>query len=769
MPRRSHGNWKQRFVIPVKARRRLALLMIALALMAMCAAIVSLWRDQQTQRALTRLREQAVTAEESGQPRQALELYQQYLASRPRDVDALMRLARCRAATPEANSRHLAVVMDALKRVLALQPNRADALRMLMNIHAQRCDDKETAYLAHRLLTVQPRDVQAHRCRAVTLARMNQTPEALAEARLCVELDPNDLDARALVLFLMKQSGETGAAIEQTVETWSQSEPNLSNPMLYRAIAARLAGDEDKARTCLLEASREPMTSAALARAIAAQMDEIGWFDLATDTLEQAARSLGDRSLTSELIPRWHHRGQDSRIVDTVAAGEADSDLLGWRALALIQLRRLDDAILACEVLHQRSHDPIAQAWRNTLQQELNPIAQSAAQQAIACRLAAEALPLHPQFQAMLARSWELLDEPELARSAWRKTATLAPVWPDPWIAMAKLDLAAHRYPQAAAEARQAIRLAPDNADAGVALACAVAGAVKDQDHAMLAEAWSLLDRMASEPRTATAVLTARIRLMLRTGMLDEAAHMLRKATNADAAPLPQDGVMSLIDLSRRHGLAQETILLECDRRWHGVTPRWAMMQAMTDAAITTEDGRLARFDAWQMEAKPSAPLDWDLARVQLMETQKLDAAAGAWIALADQHPHDLRVQRLALDSPTASRDAAFMERAVQRLRELTGEEGLHWRLARAGLDLRGDVTDAKLLAAGKLLHESLAVAPHLASAHRLLAVCMQRIGSTEAAIEQLKLALASDPADADAAAMLLRLQPAGAPAPSGG
>jgi tetratricopeptide (TPR) repeat protein len=92
-----------------------------------------------------------------------------------------------------------------------------------------------------------------------------------------------------------------------------------------------------------------------------------------------------------------------------------------------------------------------------------------------------------------------------------------------------------------------------------------------------------------------------------------------------------------------------------------------------------------------------------------------------------------------------------FLERTIRRVHELTGDEGVAWRLAQARFLLVFTTSDPENAQATKLLNDVLQISPQSVQAHVLLAQSLQRAkGTIDAlqhdAIEQMKIATGLSP-----------------------
>jgi Tfp pilus assembly protein PilF len=122
--------------------------------------------------------------------------------------------------------------------------------------------------------------------------------------------------------------------------------------------------------------------------------------------------------------------------------------------------------------------------------------------------------------------------------------------------------------------------------------------------------------------------------------------------------------------------------------------------------------------------------------------------AIGQWAKLGDARPDDLAVQRAALKSPAAAVNPEFFGRTIERLRKLTGDNGMEWRLARltAMLDATPPPPD-QLSQASEWLDATLRENPASAEAHFLKARVLSAQSDPAGAKRHLLAASNLDPA----------------------
>ncbi len=106
--------------------------------------------------------------------------------------------------------------------------------------------------------------------------------------------------------------------------------------------------------------------------------------------------------------------------------------------------------------------------------------------------------------------------------------------------------------------------------------------------------------------------------------------------------------------------------------------------------------------------------------------------------ALADAHPRDAKVQWMALSAKVLQADRAYVGTVLDRLKELLGDEGLNWRIARARWLMDRSAPKEGAVQAALLLADVTRAAPEVLAPRLLLADCLERLQNYRGAIDQL-------------------------------
>jgi tetratricopeptide (TPR) repeat protein len=359
----------------------------------------------------------------------------------------------------------------------------------------------------------------------------------------------------------------------------------------------------------------------------------------------------------------------------------------------------------------------------------------------------------------LLAEAYEATGETELALQQAGQAAQAAPSWAAPYVLRSRALIATGRRADAVASANEALKRAPGHYEAETQLAKALFAWSSDAGAA--ADYSKLLPILQDIQKTwqDSETLPIYVTVLARTGKRDEAIGLVKSAIAANP-PLPSQVLLRLASVSDAEKLELGQVVRDQVQKSHGLTAEVGLAQAgaLLDAK-RPQDGLKLLLDA---QKGHEAELPWRLAVAQYRELSQGVEALQDWVALGEQNPADLHVQEVILRAPSRTHDRAFWLRTIDRVKGLTGEQGMLWKIERGRWLLSGDLSEKDKADAVNLLTDVTHAAPGLAEPHRLLAIALEKVNNSASAIRELTAAADLVPDDAGITQELVRLLLAG-------
>lgn len=750
-----------------KTMRRLAIILAACAIIAVVFTALYISSQKRAEQRLLAERKAGMAAFAEGDYQTALARLSKYVSKRKDDPDALFAYGKSRARVEETNGKHIVEAMGVfrllLSKPLADEKLKLDAQHMLLEIYDKASFSSESITLADELLAAHPDDTQAMKYKATALSRLRQYEPALAVAQKRNEIEPLDLDGQLQTLNLLFRLKKSKDELVAHAEKLRQQHPDDPRFELLLGVAYGYGNDETQARTWLRAAASRKAPNAEFVTLLTRYFDDLKLFDESQAVLERADRETNDPAIRQVLIQRLWQSGRASEVVRRLESLDArepssDSELLAFKALSLYRLNRAAEAGQIVEALAQRTDDPVALAWSTAMQArfadpELEPKELVNQLQAALVRD-----PDNAQIRFMLGEAFAQLGEDELALQAWQQAAEEAPSWAAPRVLRANTLTRTGRTEAALSEAVAGFRSAP-NISSAVALAVAWHARVlqtgnPEDARRLLNHVADIQEKIPGE----SATLPIYVSLLARAGEKDKAADVVQRALRK-SLDLPQETLLRLATVSRDEQLGLEKQILDQMELNVGLTPAVAYARAADLASGGQQDDGLKYLQAAAGHGKGD-PLSWRLAIAQYKDAIRHPTAVAEWRALADENPSNLRIQNLILDydqARTAWQDRDLIARTIERLRKLTGDDAMKWKLARARW-LLGEGSERETAEAVNLLTDIVRASPNLTPPRMLLAEALEKVGNRARAIDELTAAAEQNPWSTEVTFTLARL-----------
>ncbi len=753
-----------------KTLRRLAIILTVIAVL-VGVGLGLYWRNNHVRKArLAADRAAGVAAFQSKDYVTAITRLRPYISKVQTDPDALYAYGAARFRFEESEE-HMREARSLLMMVLQLKPDHIPARRELLDLYtASGAYNTETVELADKLLRRDPNDVGALRAKSIALDRSHNFKEAFALSDRLNQLDPADIDQHLRSYDLLRKLGQTPEQLLERAQKQQQAHAGDPRFEMILAMAYGYAGDSERGKSMLTQAATRPAPDANFVRQMVRLFDSIKMYAQAEAVLERGSRNY-DPVVRRLLIQRlWQNRQTDDvlkRLSDVdPASPAADTSLLAYKALALYETKRGDDARAIVNKLDERKDDAQALAWSAALSAHFAPPPVNPRKMVTQLQGAVSRAPDNAVARYLLGEAYAQLGEFELAITSWRRATELSPSWATPHSKVALALATGGRYADAVAEAQQAKKCAPAQVFP-IATWVAVRFAQLEQspDKAASKELFRAIEQIQKSAPGEPLSLPAYVALLNRAGQRDQAIEAIQ-AVLQDPRKYDQSTLLRLAGVSQKEKLGLEAELLTAAGS-EGDTPRAVLARATELALAGKPDDGMTLLESKSKNAS-TQPVQWQLAVCQYREAIKHPEAARSWIAVGDAHPSDLDVQTMILRSANSIRaDRPFIGTTIDRLRDATGPDGLIWKIERARWLIASESRDKDSAEAVTILNDVVRASPSLSDPrperdpHMLLAQAYENVGNLTAAGKELQLASDLQPAPAVAlsAARIFHLQ----------
>lgn len=747
---------------PTTRRRLTAILTVAVIGIGSAAGFYE-FRQHQFHARLLADRAAGLTAFDAGDYDTALKDLSRYNQYQQRDPQALFTFAKARSRIELPNEGHLVEAIAYYRRGLELDPKNAAAKHELLAIYINPyiAYNAEALKLCDELLSADSHDLVALRDKATALYRLHRLDEAMAAAEQLNKLAPLDMQGQQLSYELMYQLNRPADQILARAQKDFKAHPNDPRFEMLLGYAYMLTGQFDQSRTHLLAAAHARQTDPVVVQELCGMLDSLHLYDESNALLARSAEQNADPQMQQMLIRRLWQTGDFSQVAKRLAnlsTKDGDSQLLGYQAMSLYQLNHADEAKTRIAALEKRMHDDVAMAWAKAISAQFAQPPLTASQRIAQFESALSRDPANAVIRDMLGDAYAELGETEPAMQQWNMAADAEPSWATPRTQIARLLAATGRNQMAIDEAQSAYDRA-QNVGSAIALAVAWSGAAQRSDDPALASRVLTLSReiqtrIPGEPQT----LPIYVSMLARTGQHQEAIAVIRNAITSQHV-LDNATLIHLAAVSRSAKLGMEKQILTRAEQLHGLTPDLALAIATNNAAGDAKSAK--QLLGKQVASAKSDIPQWRLAYAEFLESISDPAAAQTWIELGNANPDDLSIQGTIADLPENSsvwQNRAFIQTTIDRVHQITGDEGHRWQLARARWLLKSPDKDRDSAEAVVLLTELVRTSPNMLIPRMYLARALENLHEIPQAIDQLKSAAEIDPDSPDINMQLVQL-----------
>jgi tetratricopeptide (TPR) repeat protein len=702
---------------------------------------------------------------ENGEYAEAFEGLNRYVRIYRDNPEAWHMLAEARRRVPLENARHLAVAANFARNALAADPTHTPSYELLLEIYPQIGQFLEASSVAESLLAQQPGHVEALWTLIQSEAVVGNHDSALEHTQEMMERAPDDMRPRRALLELMGLMGsDIDQILAQSAQLVADDPENIQLSLLHIDLLYRF-GRDDQAEGILQDAMSLTIEDPEALSQMVSLLDQRGKREEAeriiSDAIENPTTEQASWGMQLERL--WKQgRLDDARQlmedhpVDLTSANDA---MLGWSAIVSHSNEDASNNAIVEQLMGRSSEG--ARFWRDAI--HAYGLMQDA-QWAEAYRMLETLSPIVSESDRELLEFWygvclHSMGEGARAVEAFRVATSLDPTWDQPAINLTRALLDLGSVSEAFQIVRQRLRFAehPDRdlVTALVATSMVETGVMSNEDAQQIA---GILEQNLrdDDPNGTVRALLARIYLAMGQAERGEA---LIDDIIENTRRLDTDSTIALHTAMRNAGLSTQA-LSQMSASMNPTNADAVYLMAMESANAGRQDeakslfrDALASNDSVGMRRAHAAFLD---------RTQDPDAA-DAFRALGDEFPDSPQTQQDVLESGVAWLDEQLVRDAINRLQEITGDDGVVWRLydARRLLVFHRDpenASNASLILRG-LLRDNEQYTPALV----LMADAMSVLGNLSDELAYLERVVLSQPERASHYPSLIRkLQQAG-------
>jgi tetratricopeptide (TPR) repeat protein len=734
-------------------------------------------------------RADGIAASKAGDHPRASELLVRYLQRRPEDIEALSYYIKSREKAELPNGQHLAETIGALKIILGLDPSRVDDRRHLLDLYVKLDRRPEALDTADAILypepnpgavsssstTTQPSrrrkdgppkpDVRTLDLKTQILMRMQQNREALIVAEQWAAIAPDDVNVHIARLSLRARLEHAPQSIIDDAAKLRAAHPDDPKFELLQGYAYAQTGDDAQAAKWLKTAASRQNTDDAFAKLLVEQFDAMGMSEDSLALLQNRLKQGGGAEIRKLLARRLWEAGRWEQTAATLqdldpGNPEADATLAAFKTIALANTGKAPEAEAARTALASRNQ-AAARAWVMVLRRIIDAAVLDDKQVIAECQSALTSDPQNTYLSYFLGDAYARLGELDLAIQAWRRAAGGNPGWGMPANRLVEALIQKGRPEQAfmvASTATRGIKYgAAANANSVISLARAWAAGVQTGGVSHADELLKLVTEVQKDLPGEDQTLLIQIQLLGQQENKAQATKIARAAVDRNP-PASERLLLALASVSRKYGLALEKDCFARSEAAHGLSPSLAYSEAIDRLIADKAESGLALFDELAKRSGKANDVRWQVVRAQYLDITANPGAAAAWIALGDGNPKDATVQQSAAEARAVRGDWDFMQRTVERLKALTGDQGLTWRMAKARLMVEAARNEADYEQGSVLLNEVIRENPQLPEPRVLLAKALVEMKRMDGAIEQMTTASKLDPTSVPIAVQLAAL-----------
>lgn len=699
--------------------------MLAVLVVAAAWGAFSAMRHVQQRRLAAQARIDGLAAYRAGDLQRAITELSYYFEQRKDDLEVNLVFAEARSRLATPGGRHLFEAIDlytshCLELIDRLPDDHAaqrrEILQRLLGLYAQVGDRLRVEQTADALLKIDPKMIDALAAKAEVLFLGRSFADAETLAAQLIELDPDNLTWRKMLLEVRARQGATSDALVQQCRQWAQQ---YSADARFRLLTAGMLVDSGKPEEARAELHGENLTanSRAVLDQLISLLDALGLRAGADAAVASAIEQFPAEWWPHEVSIRRLWQSDDApRAIDEITAartklGEPPASVRRLEVVALISAGRNADAQKTLEPLLQSSAADKEldddRAWATAVRAVLVSAPDKRRDAIDALQMALATSPHDPVLHLLLGDACMEVGEYPRAINAYQEAYSAAPNWIAAGVTCGNALLTVGRLDDAFQIARLVVtrsggdRLQPFLLYARCFIALRESGVPVDllAGGDISADLIAALQRVRQDRPHDAEVATLLARGHLAAGDQLAASGLMQQAID-DPQP-DADVLLALAGVSRAAGLKLESPLLQRAQQISGLSIPVAFAQADLLAGDGKFPDGLRLIDQALSAGTPgdAQKRQARCARAAYLLRAGDASAMTSLAALIGEYENSAEVQRFALAQPRAWSDQRLVAQAMANLRRLLGENSLQVRLADANFLIQHHAREPAMLA----------------------------------------------------------------------
>lgn len=715
-------------------RKKLILLGIGVALVA-AVGVLYVARQARISRGLEESLREGMAAYEAERFEDAIPHLSRYVGRRRDNPDVLLAFADARhqVPSPDGTDAYLRQSLAVTRLALDLRPESIKGQRMLMEIAMRLRYLTEANEAANAILEQDPADVDAHYVRLLAARATGRDDECINVARQMAAARPDDFVVQSIAIDELARANLPMEELRRHAQERREAfAGRMASELLGAQVSLHRAGraEGSEERTALAAEFAQHMRAAI---SLKPQTPEeavklLHYLDLdpalATETSADeilrgylADPELAPGLLSFALARAWQR--SDGDMIREIARDHEDlsslpDEALGWLAISLPEESRFR------EELSRRSGGTVDE-WRQlaeALELLQNEDLVEARAKLAPLLASGETTALLAQF--IDAMSLEALGESSLAQQRLQTLADM-PAWVRARVVLRELAFRRGDYLAAYELVRR------DNLPGTALFHLETVVALDESGHQWPPGEPSgrqLADRAMLNFPDDPAIASLHGRAELAAGNVARAGEVADQLV----AMQPDRGAQQVLRFADRLEAHDPQRAAALRSRYAVATdPLAALVEEIQGSDITTEELR-SRIEAATAGAGAEAQLRGRLLMAGALDEAGDPAAAEEFKRLAAENPKNAQIQIAALNSRSLWTDLETVPPVVERLRSLTGEDGVSWRVFEFKHTLLRDDSEAAAARVVNGLSSVLRVSPNDLTALQLMAEAMTRV-----------------------------------------